>query len=70
MHSFTTPGTPRFKVVRPTINMERSETDMQSRYRSGVGMLFYLIKYSRPDIGNLMRELSKCNDGATLAAYK
>jgi hypothetical protein len=33
-------------------------------------MLLYLIKYSRPDLANVVRELSKCMDGASLAAYK
>ena len=30
-----------------------------TRYRSGVGMLLFLVKYSRPDISNAVRELSK-----------
>jgi hypothetical protein len=33
-------------------------------------MLLYLNKYSRPDFENVVRELSKCMDGANLAAYK
>lgn len=33
-------------------------------------MLLYLIKYSRPDIANGVRELSKVMDGATFAHYK
>jgi hypothetical protein len=33
-------------------------------------MLLYLIKYSRPDLENVVRELSKCMDGANLAACK
>jgi hypothetical protein len=41
---------------------------MQSKF--GVGMLLYLIKYLRPDLANMVRELSKCMDGASLAAYK
>ena len=40
-------------------------TDRQSEYRSGVGMLLFLVKYSRPDIANSVRELSRLNDGAT-----
>jgi hypothetical protein len=43
---------------------------MQSKYRFGVGILFHLIKYSRPDLANVVRELSKCINGASLAAYK
>jgi hypothetical protein len=34
-----------------------------------VGSLLYLIKYSRPDIANTVRELAKCMDGATPAAF-
>jgi hypothetical protein len=51
-----TPGTPRFKIVRPD-NAEKVDTAMQTKYRSEVGMLFYLIKYSRPDLAIVVREL-------------
>jgi hypothetical protein len=43
---------------------------MQSRYRSGVGMLFYVVKYMKSHLANVVNELSKCMDGASLAAYK
>ena len=33
-------------------------------------MLLFLIKHSRPDLSNAVRELSKCLDGASEAAYK
>jgi hypothetical protein len=33
-------------------------------------MLLFFIKYSRPYLANVVRELSKCMDGANLAAYK
>jgi hypothetical protein len=59
--SYTTPGTKEVEVV---------ETNLQSRSRSGVGMLLYLIKKSILEIENLVRELDKCMDGATLAACK
>jgi hypothetical protein len=64
------PGTPRFKVVKSNDVVKTIEMDKQSRYRSGVGMLLYPIKYSRPDIANVVRELSKWMDGANLAACK
>ena len=57
-------------VVRPKDDSERISAEMQSEYMSGVGMLLYLVKYSRPDIANAVRELTKCMDGATPAAYK
>ena len=40
-------------------------SEEQTRYRSGIGMLLYLVKYSRPDLSNDVRELSKVNSGAT-----
>ena len=40
------------------------------KYRSGVGMLLFLVKYSRPDISNTVRELSKANLGPNPAHYK
>jgi hypothetical protein len=42
----------------------------QSKYRTGVGMLLYLTKYSRPDISNIVRELSKCMDSASWGSYQ
>ena len=43
---------------------------MQTRYRSGIGILIFLIKYSRSDISNAVMELSKVNNGATEGQYK
>jgi hypothetical protein len=31
--------------------------------------LLYLIKYSRPDLCNVVRELSKCIDKATMGTF-
>ena len=44
--------------------------ELHNEYRSGVGMLLYLIKYSQPDIANCARELSTVLDGATDQAWK
>ena len=65
-----TPGTPRFKITRPDQGSDTIPENLQKNYRSGVGMLLYLIKYSRPDISNAVRELSKCMDRATYGTYK
>jgi hypothetical protein len=43
---------------------KRLNTLEQQKYRSGVGMLFYLVKHSRPDLSNPVRELTKVMDGA------
>jgi hypothetical protein len=63
------PGTPRFEIVRPDDGADLIDLNLQSRYRSGVGMLLYLTKYSRPDLCNVVRELSKCMDKATMGTY-
>jgi hypothetical protein len=64
---FLTPGTPRFKIQ--TINTDVLDADYQIKYRSGVGILLYLTKYSCPDICNTVRELLKCMDSATWKTY-
>jgi hypothetical protein len=43
---FFTPGTPTFKIQKSTINMDVLDPKSQRKYRSGVGMLLYLSKYS------------------------
>jgi hypothetical protein len=53
------------KDQEPTLYFEK-----QQQYRSGVGMLMYLVKHSRPDIANATRELTKVLDGATEAHWK
>jgi hypothetical protein len=69
-YQYSTPGTPGFGITRPKDNDTKiAETD-QKVYRSVVGSLLQLVKYSRPDIANSVREISKCMDGATPNAFK
>ena len=63
-------GTPRFKVTCPDEGSNTIDENLQKHYCSGVGMLLYLIKYSRPDLSNAVRELSKCMDKATFGTYQ
>ena len=42
----------------------------QSTYRSGVGKLLHMMRWSRPDILNRVRELSRYMTGATPKHYK
>jgi Reverse transcriptase (RNA-dependent DNA polymerase) len=67
---YGTPGTPRFKITRPDQGSETIPENLRKHNQSGVGMLLYLIKYSRPDISNAVRELSKCMDRATYGTYQ
>jgi hypothetical protein len=65
MRNFRTPMGPGITVSRPKENDETIGPTDQQKYRSGVGMLLYLVKLSRPDVSNAVRELSKVMDGAT-----
>jgi hypothetical protein len=66
---FLHPVTPRFKIQKSTINMDVLDAHYQRRYRSGVKMLLYSTRYSRPDICNTIQELSKCMDSTTQGTY-
>jgi hypothetical protein len=70
MLQYKTPGTPGFNIIRPVTKDEEISQEDQKVYRAGVGTLLYLIKYSRPDVSNVVRELAKCMDKATPAAFK
>jgi hypothetical protein len=70
MRKYLTPGTPRFKIQKSTEDLEVINDDFQRKYRSGVGMLLYLNKYSRPDISNIVRELSKCMNAASWGSFQ
>ena len=52
-------------VLRPRDDDERLNEEEQTEYRSGVGMLLYLLKHSRPDLSNAVRKLTKVMDSAT-----
>ena len=62
---YKTPSGTGFRVERCVDADKRIGDEKQSMYRSGIGMLLFLVKFSRPDISNSVRELSKANDGAT-----
>ena len=46
-------------VKMPNEDYPTLDTAKKNRQRSGIGMLLYLIKFSRPDLSNSVRELSK-----------
>jgi hypothetical protein len=70
LRKYLTPGTPSLRQIRETDETLTLSPSKQHRFRSGVGMLNYLVKHSRPDISNCTRELSKVLDGSTPASYK
>ena len=67
---YLTPGTPGLNQVREIDQSKLLSKEKQLMHRSGVRVLLYLVKHSRPDIANCVRELSKVLDGSTVASYK
>ena len=59
MQEYRTPATPGQGTVRTTDEDDCLNDSEQFKYRSAVGMMLFLVKYSRPDIANAVRELSK-----------
>ena len=70
--TFKTPGTPHFPLQKGTEEDGDAllSPEEQTLYRSGTGMLMYLNKYTRPDISNAVRELTKGMQKANKAAFK
>ena len=66
---YKTPGTPGKGIVR---NPEGSSVTKieEKKYRRGVGKILYLVKHTRPDIANAVRELSKMLDCVTPSEIK
>ena len=70
LREYKTPGTPHKIQVRERDENKMISKEDQKLFRSGVGMLLYLVKHSRPDIANPVRELSKVLDGPDQEAFK
>ena len=45
LKAFAIPGTPSFQIVRPGEKDEVIGKEEQSKYRTGVGMLLFLVKH-------------------------
>jgi hypothetical protein len=69
--TYRSPGTPGGFGIRSLKEDDKAiSREDQTFHRSGVGMVLYLVKHTRPDISNVVRELSKILSWATEAALK
>jgi hypothetical protein len=57
-------------MMRPDNKEDCIKPEEQTDFRSGVGMLNYLLKHPRPELSNCVRELAKLMDGVTKAHTK
>ena len=55
MGTLKTPGTPGMSNMKPKTDDNVVNKEMKMLFRSGTGMLLYLVKHSRPDITNAVR---------------
>ena len=60
MVTLKTPGRPGMSNMKPRIDDDVVNKEMQILFISGTGMLLYLVKHSRPDITNAVMELTRC----------
>ena len=67
---FNTPATPHKGIVCNQEKYTKTLNDLQKGYRIGVESLLYLVKHSRPELSNAVRELSKCMDKLNMRQYK
>ena len=70
LQKYLTPDTPGLNQTRKEKPELRVSAEKHAQYRLGVGMLLYLVKHSRPDIANCVRELSKVLDGPSEASQR
>ena len=67
---YETPAAAGTHLIRCKEEEEVLGEEDQKEFRSGVGSLLYLLKHSRPDLSNSVRELSKVMDQANQAHQK
>jgi hypothetical protein len=67
LEDFSTPAPPRTIVKHPDKEYTLIPVDQQTKYRSGVGILLYLVNHTKIDVTKSVKDLSKVNDGAIMA---
>jgi hypothetical protein len=70
LQTYKTPAAPGEIIMKTQDDSEKVDAETHSLFRSGVGMLLYLVKFSRPEISNAVSEVAKVNDGPTKAHMK
>ena len=70
LKQYETPAPTGSHIIRCIEEEEGLSEEEQKEFRSGVGSLLYLLKHSRPELSNSVRELSKVMDRANKAHQK
>ena len=67
--NYATPAAPGKVLIRNTQEKTISKQEHMT-FRSGVGILLYLVKHSRPELANAVRELTKVMDNPNKEHFK
>ena len=70
LRSYKSPAAPGMGIVKADKDDAEMSNEGKTHYRSGVGMLLFLVKHTRLDLANATRELSKVMNKPTLNAMK
>jgi hypothetical protein len=70
IQKYKTPAAPGHIIMKSENPSEVVDAETHSLYRSDVGMLLFLVKFSRPEMSNVIREAAKVNVGPTKAHMK
>ncbi len=70
LQRYRTQGTPGLNIVCNSDPQDVLDKQAHKADRSGVGMLLWLVKHSRPDISNSVRELTMVLDCPSKDSYK
>ena len=62
LKEYETPAPTGTHIIQCQTKEEMISEEEQMEFRSGVGSLLYLLKHSRPELSNSVRELSKVMD--------
>ena len=68
-HTPSTPAAPGSMLMKPSED-QLVDGDMQTKYRSGVGKMLHLMRWSRPETQNAVRDLSRFMSGAAQSHVK
>ena len=67
---YITPMSAKTHVMSEFKEENKLSKEEQTRYQSGAGTFLYLVKHSRPDLSNAVRELTKGMKEASMENYK
>ena len=70
LQRYKTPAAPGEIIMKAASDYEKVDAETHKMFQSGVGMLLYLVKFSRPKISNAVWEIAKATDGPTKAHVK